>query len=226
MAEAKQSHLNGAYYGPPIPPQQSYHRPGRGSSGLCCFPCCILNALVKLIVTIIVVLGIIVLVLWLVLRPSKVKVYVDNVSLTEFNLTDNNLSYNLKLDMSVRNPNKRVGIYYDRLEATAYYEGNRFGYTTLPAFYQGHKNTSMLYPAFVGQSAIALASSGVSDFNQDASQGYFDVFVRVNLRIRFKVGPIKTNRYKPKFECDLRIPLSSNGSAAAGFTRTKCDIDF
>ncbi|RWR85244.1 NDR1/HIN1-Like protein 3-like protein [Cinnamomum micranthum f. kanehirae] len=225
MAETKQSHLNGAYYGPPIPPKQSYHRPGRGS-GLCCGPCCILSALLKLIITIIVVLGIIVLVLWLVLRPSKVKVYVENASLTQFNLTDNTLYYNLTLDMSVRNPNKRVGIYYDRLEATAYYDENRFAYTTLPSFYQGHKNTSMLYPVFSGESVVALGSSGVADFNQDKSQGSFDIFVRVNLRIRFKVGPIKTNRYKPKFECDLKLPLSSDGSTATGFTRTKCDIDF
>lgn len=226
MAEAKQSNLNGAYYGPPVPPKQSYHRPGRGT-GICCGPCCILSALFKLIFTIIVVLGIIVLALWLVLRPSKVKVYVDGASLTQFSLNNSNtLYYNLSLDMSVRNPNKKVGIYYDKLEATASYGGQRFGYTTLPSFYQGHKNTTLLSPAFNSQSLVALASSGVSEFNSEKSNGIFSVYVQINARIRFKIGPIKTNRYKPKFKCDLKLPLASSGSTPTSFTRTKCDIDF
>ncbi|XP_058087554.1 NDR1/HIN1-like protein 10 [Magnolia sinica] len=213
---------NGAYYGPPIPPKRDYHRPGRLSG------CCILSALFKLIFTIVVVLGIAALVIWLVLRPSKVKVHVDSATLTQFNLTNsNNLYYNLSLDIAIRNPNKRIGIYHDKLEANAYYEGQRFDYVPLPTFYEGHKNTTSLYPVFTGQAAIPLQSSDVVVFNRENGDGLFSIDVKIYARIRFKIGSIKTNRYKPSFKCELRVPLmTSCGSSAVGFTRRKCDIDF
>ncbi|XP_058078938.1 NDR1/HIN1-like protein 10 [Magnolia sinica] len=226
MAEAKQVPLNGAYYGPPIPPQQTHHRRERGSG--CCGPCCLLSTLFKLIVTIIVVLGIATLIFWLIFRPSKMKVYVENATLTEFNLTDNNiLRYNLALDVAIRNPNKRIGIYYDRLEARAYYEGERFGYNPLPAFYQGHKNTTNLHPVFSGQIPISLGNSDVVDFNREKGEGFFSIDVKIYARIRFKVGSVKTRRFKPDFECELKVPLTKNGSSSAvRFTGTKCDVDF
>ncbi|XP_058087660.1 NDR1/HIN1-like protein 10 [Magnolia sinica] len=227
MADSKQANLNGAYHGPPIPPKRDYHRPGR-SSGCFCGPCCILSALFKLIFTIVVVLGIAALVIWLVLRPSKVKVHVDSATLTQFNLTNsNNLYYNLSLDIAIRNPNKQIGIYYDKLEANAYYEGQRFDYVPLPTFYQGHKNTTNLYPVFTGQAAIPFQSSDVVVFNRENGDGLFSIKVKIYARIRFKIGSIKTNRYKPDFECELRVPLMTSGSSSAvGFTRTKCEIDF
>ncbi|GKV50596.1 hypothetical protein SLEP1_g57299 [Rubroshorea leprosula] len=116
MAE-KHSHLNGAYYGPAIPPARSYHRHGHGSG---CGCCCLLSFLIKLIVTAVVILGLAALIFWLIFRPNIVKFHVTDASLTQFNLTsDNNLHYNLALNITVRNPNKKIGIYYDRIEANA-----------------------------------------------------------------------------------------------------------
>lgn len=225
MGEAKGTgaHLNGAYYGPPIPPSRSYHSHGRSSS-CCCGPCCLLSAILKFIVSLVIIVGIIVLVLWLVLRPARIKVHVDQARLTRFNLTDNNLlHYNLSLDISVRNPNRRVGIYYDRLEARAFFNGQRFHSAFLPTFYQGHKNTTMLYPSFNGEQMLVLSSGDVNEFNKQRDDGLFKVEVKIYSRIRFKVWRIKTNKYKPDADCDLKIPLAGNGSA---FSRTKCDIGF
>lgn len=223
----KGAHLNGAYYGPPIPPSRSYHRYGRSSS-CCCGPCCLLSAILKFIVSIVVILGIIVLVLWLVLRPAQIKVHVDNATLTQFNLTNSNmLHYNLSLDISVRNPNRRVGIYYDRLEARAFFNGQRLNTVSLPTFYQGHKNTTMLYPTFNGQQLLVLNADGTSKFSQQRNDGSFEVEVKIYSRIRFRVWRIKTNRYTPDAECDLKIPLAADGGAGRdGFSRTRCDIDF
>ncbi|XP_068661135.1 NDR1/HIN1-like protein 10 [Aristolochia californica] len=223
----EQTHLNGAYYGPPIPPRpHSYRRPGRGSS-CCCGPCCLLSFLFKFIVSLVIIAGIIALIVWLALRPARVKVHVDTAELSQFNLTNGNvLHYNLSLSVSVRNPNKRIGIYYDRLEARAFYQGQRLDSRFLPTFYQGHKNTTMLYPAFSGQQLLVLGSQDVNDFEQQKREGRFEVDVKIYARIRFKVGKFKTNRYTPDAECDLRMPLTTGGSAGGGFSRTKCDIDF
>lgn len=225
MAESKQSHLNGAYYGPSIPPTKTYHSHGRGTSGcgICCFPCCILNLFFKIIFSVILVVGIAILVFWLIVRPTALKFHVVDASLSQFNITnDNMLHYNLQLNMTIRNPNKKIGIYYDHIEARAFYDDQRFSSVILTPFYQGHKNTTTLNPVFQGQ---MLVPSALSEYNQDKTDGKFDIQVKLYLRIRFKVGRVKTNKYKPKIKCNFEVPLGSDPSSI-GFNTEKCKIDF
>ncbi|XVE75875.1 hypothetical protein DITRI_Ditri12bG0126800 [Diplodiscus trichospermus] len=219
----KEAHLNGAYYGPSVPPAtRNYHRPGRGSG--CGCGCCLLKLLFNIIITAVVIIGLAVLIFWLIFRPNRVKFHVTDVSLTEFNLTNNTLHYNLAVNMTVRNPNKRIGIYYDRIEARAYYEDQRFDMQTLTPFYQGHKNTSFLNPVFSGQHLVTFGGDQTnSEFNEDRTSGIYDIDVKLYLRIRFKVGKIKTGRFKPKISCDLKVPLNATSGA---FKTTKCDLDF
>ncbi|GLT47701.1 hypothetical protein SLA2020_213730 [Shorea laevis] len=224
MAE-KHSHLNGAYYGPAVPPARSYHRHGHGSG---CGCCCLLSFLIKLIVTAVIILGLAALIFWLIFRPNIVKFHVTDASLTQFNLaSDNYLHYNLAVNITVRNPNKKIGIYYDRIEANAYYEDQRFATQQLTQFYQGHKNTSYLNPSFQGQKLVLLGADGVSEYNQEKNSGVYSIDVKLNLRVRFKLGKLKTWRFKPKIECDLKVPLSSSdGGLVGGAETTKCKIDF
>ncbi|XWS56058.1 hypothetical protein CRYUN_Cryun09bG0054200 [Craigia yunnanensis] len=225
MAE-KQAHLNGAYYGPSIPPAtRNYHRHGRGGCGC---GCCLLKLLVKIIIAAVVVIGLAVLIFWLIFRPNRVKFHVTDVSLTEFNLTTNNtLHYNLAVNMTVRNPNKRIGIHYDRIEARAYYEDQRFATQTLTPFYQGHKNTSFLNPVFIGQPFVSLGADETSKFNEEMTSGIYSIDVKLYLRIRFKVGRVRTGKFKPKISCDLKVPLkSANGNLAGSVETTRCDWDF
>lgn len=78
---------------------------------------------------------------------------------------------------------------------------------------------------FNGQQVVFLGAEELSKLNLDKSVGVFDVDVKLYLRIRFKLGRIKTWRIRPKIKCDLKVTLSSNGKAADGFQTTKCDAD-
>ncbi|KAI9121949.1 hypothetical protein K1719_007039 [Acacia pycnantha] len=229
----KNPQLNGAYYGPSIPPPpKSYHRPGRGGSGLCCcFDCCcgcIFSLIFKLLCTIIVIVGIAVLVFWLLVRPSKVKFHVTDASLTEFNYTnDGTLHYNLALNMTIRNPNRRLGIYYDNVEARALYEDARFASNEISPFYMGHKTTHYLSTEFNGQNLISLGADQTSEYNKQKSSGVYDIDVKLYLRIRFKLGVFKTGKFKPKIHCDLKVPLTANGNSSSGtFETTECEFDY
>jgi hypothetical protein len=222
MAE-KQPHLNGAYYGPSVPPpSRSYHSQGHGGGCGCC------SCLLKLIGGVVVVVGLAVLIFWLVFRPNRIKFQVTDASLTQFNFTTttNMLYYNLALDVTIRNPNKKIGIYYDRIEANAFYEDQRFGTEALTPFYQGHKNTTVLTPVFKGQQFALLGANELSVLNSEKNLGVFDIHVKLNLQVRFKLGKFKTWRMKPKINCELKVPLSSNGISVVGFETTKCDIGF
>lgn len=237
MAEPKQPQLNGAYYGPSIPPpskSRSYHRPSRGSSCnplSCCCGCifdCVWCCFCQILIGLIVTLGIIALILWLVFRPNKVKFYADDAELTqfEFSTSNNTLYYNLALNMTIRNPNKRLGIYYDSIEARAFYQGKRFSSVYLERFYQGKKNTTNLHTAFRGEQLLPLQSSEISKYNDQSTSGTFDIEVKLYIRGRLKFGWVKSPRIKPKIECDLKIPLESNGRSSGTFESKRCGLDW
>jgi hypothetical protein len=237
MGESRQAHLNGAYYGPSIPPpSKTYHRPGRGGGGCCCnpFSCCcnclmncICTCIFQILCTIIVIVGIVVLICWLIFRPNNVKFYASNASLAEFNLNNNTLHYNLAVNLTIRNPNKRIGIYYDRIEARAFYQGERFDSVELQPFYQGHKTTDYLTAEFRGQNMVLLGDKELSNYNSDRSSGMYDIDVKLYLRIRLKFGIVKSTRVKPKIDCDLKIPLTANGTApSAAYESKRCDFDW
>ena len=217
MADSKQG-LNGAYYGPAVHRRQSARIIGRGSS--CCNPCSLFCSLFKFLLAIVFLLGIVVLVLWLVFRPNEVKVYVETADLQQFDLSNGSLLYNLNTNISIRNPNRRISLYFDSVESVAYYGDFRFGYTTLPPFYLGHKSTAMLNPAFKGENR-PLGIDVASTFNRERSEGFFYVRIDINPRVRFKVWFIKSNKYKPRARCTLKLPVTGS----AGFERTKCNID-
>lgn len=215
--------LPGAFYGPAVPAPA----PAPPSKSRDCF-CCLFSTAIKIFIGAMILLGVLAIVLWLVLRPYDIKAHVATATLTQFNLTTlanggRNLQYNLSTVVTIRNPNKRVGIYYDYLEATSEYEGERFGWVGLPTFYQGHKNTTTLYPAFTGTSAIDLSSSDVSDFELQRNAGVFDVTLRLWGRIRFKIGSsFKTSRRTVKIRCSLTIPYGA--SPGRTFSGTRCRV--
>ncbi|CAN6439086.1 unnamed protein product [Victoria cruziana] len=235
MADSKAANFNAAYYagpkGAPTDPQQppyAYHSHGRGRRS--CGFCCIMGTLLKLIIAIVVVLGIAALVVWLVLRPTAINFYVEEASLTRFNLTNaTTLHYDLKLNVSIRNDNKKIGIDYDKLEATPYYAGERFGWDQLPGFYQGHRNTTVLQIAFKGQALILPGDFVASVFDDQKARGFYYLDVKIKPKMRFKIGHLKTTEYSPKVWCYLQLALdskNSSSSAAGGFTRTECDVDY
>ncbi|KAE9590796.1 hypothetical protein Lal_00023006 [Lupinus albus] len=224
------SNLNGAYYGPAVPPPKSYHRPSRSSGCGCCCGC-LFSLIFKIIITIVIIVGIAVFLFWLIVRPNKVKVNVTEATLTQFNYTTNNtLYYNLSLNITIRNPNKRLGIYYDYIEAQPFYHDARFDLMTLEPFYQGHKTTNELNAAFKGQHVIVLGADQISELDKEKISGVYDIEVKIYLKIRFKLGVLKTGKMKPNIDCDLKVPLttSNNGNSIDGsaFQTTKCDWGF
>lgn len=201
---------------------------GRDCGDGCC--CCLLKLLFEIIAAVLIIVGIAALVFWLIFRPvNVVKFHVTEAELTQFNLTAGNsvLNYDLKLNLTIRNPNKKIGVYYDRLEARAFYEDQRFSVADVAPFYQGHKTTSVVSPVFAGRQGVVLGATDLSGFNADKTAGVFNIKVKLYLRLRFKLGSWKTFRFKPKVKCSLMVPLSSNnGGSTVTFQTTKCDIDW
>ncbi|KAG5072811.1 hypothetical protein GLYMA_03G201500v4 [Glycine max] len=226
----KQPHLNGAYYGPAIPPaEQPRYRPHSHRGRSCC--CCLFGILWKILVALIVLVGLAVLIFWLVVQPRSFKFHVTEADLTQFDYYTNNntLHYNMVLNFTARNPNKKLNIYYDKVEALAFYEDVRFAsydvITHMNSFRQYKKSSSPMSAVFTGQQLLMLNNDQVSEFNQDRNTGVYDIYVKLYFRMRFRLGDFISNDYKPKVKCHLKVPFSKNGTFTL-FQTTKCDVDF
>ncbi|KAL1211109.1 NDR1/HIN1-like protein 2 [Cardamine amara subsp. amara] len=233
--------LNGALYGSPIPPpQKTYHSHAkRGADvgcGICrcflncllCCGACLLNLVCSILIGIAVCLVIIALILWFTPRPNAVQFQVPEANLTRFDLDtqNNNLHYNLSLNFVIRNPNRRLGIHYDQLEARGFYGDQRFAAVSLPSFYQGHKNTTVVGMEFNGQRLVLLGGGGRKDLTDDQKSGIYRIDVKLRFKIRFKFGFLNSWAFKPKIKCHLKVPLSSSSSAGGlQFHPTKCHVD-
>ncbi|KAF9597425.1 hypothetical protein IFM89_026005 [Coptis chinensis] len=219
MSQAHEIPLNVAYNGPSVPFQQPPRKRRR------CGCCCVLGTTFTVILSIIVALGIAALIFWFVVRPTKMEYTVVSTDLQRFDLVNNNtIHYNLTLYMDVRNPNKRIGIYYDQLDFIASYTAwNRFAWAGVPRYYQGHRNTTNLRVNFQGQQLLVLPPWTRDSFNLEKSRGYFGIAIRVYSQIRFKVAGSITGSFKPYADCVLSIPLASNGTLR--FESTRCGVD-
>ena len=163
---------------------------------------------------------------WIIISPSSVKFHVTDASLTQFNLTSNNtLYYNFKVNVTMRNPNNNIIVYYRRITAISWYKDNAFGWVSLTPFDQGHKNTTFLQAVFEGQRVIKLKSKQLGEYKDETSVGiYKDLAVDFDLRIRAKYAKFKSSRFNtPIVQCRrLRVPLISNGKSVPPFSVTRC----
>ncbi|CAM0901819.1 unnamed protein product [Alopecurus aequalis] len=201
----------------------------RCASCLCCpfkcLACGLFSCLCSILVTLLVIAGVLALVLYFVFRPHMIAATVDSASLAAFALSPTSaLAYNLTVAMTVRNPNKRVGLYYDGVEALALFEAQRFGYAPLDPFFQGHEAKTQLSPVFGGQQVLE-GDVTAADFRSQQSGGVFDVEVKLNAKLRVKVWAFKVPGPRARISCPLSLPAPGAASAPA-FKPTECKVWF
>ncbi|XP_017250668.2 NDR1/HIN1-like protein 3 [Daucus carota subsp. sativus] len=126
--------------------------------------------------------------------------------------------------MTIRNSNRRIGIYYDQIEVQALYAGQIFGTTSVPGFYLGHKETEYLNPVFDGQSLVVLQGEDWSKFDMERQLENFSINIKLYLEVRLKMLLFTTPKYKPGIDCDLKVPLDSKGGVSGYFESQRCDF--
>ncbi|XP_022773525.1 NDR1/HIN1-like protein 6 [Durio zibethinus] len=179
----------------------------------CCCKC--LCWTLSLLLLQIVILGIIVGILFLVFQPKLPKYSIDSLQVTQFNLNSVNSSLSATFDVTItaRNPNKRIGIYYEggsRLEA--WYTETKLCEGSMPKFYQGHRNTTVLVLPLSGQ--IQNGTGLISALQQQQQQtGNIPLRLRVNQPVRVKLGKLKLMKVKFLVRCRLVVnALSANNA--------------
>ena len=152
---------------------------------------------------IIVLVGLVVLITWLALKHHKPKYYLDHVSVSQFKIThDGFVNSKVLFNITTRNPNKKVVIYYDQIDAFLLYDGQEIAWASISPFFQGHNNTTFLHTPLSGYSN-SLQPDTSTDLKLERCFGKINMVFRLYARIRFKVG-----RWKCQLNFSTRLILS------------------
>ncbi|KAK6126507.1 hypothetical protein DH2020_039741 [Rehmannia glutinosa] len=132
---------------------------------------------------------------------------------TIFNLNvsaPNVISTTVQVTVNSRNPNSNIGIYYDRLDVYATYRNQQITYyTVIPPVYQGHKDVNVWSPFIYGNTVPVAPYNGLA-LTQDQSDGAIAITVKINGRVRWKVGSFISGRYHLHVTCPAYIPLGNS----------------
>ncbi|XP_062205368.1 NDR1/HIN1-like protein 6 [Phragmites australis] len=182
---------------PPLPPPRRHRR------GCCCrFICCIIVTVVVLAVLAAAAVG----ALYLVFDPKAPRYSVDRLSVSAFQVDPTTLTARAGFDVTVTatNPNARIGIYYEPGSSLGvWYESYRLARGALPAFYQGHRNTTVLALAMGGD--VQLGSAVVTALQDAQRTGAVPLVFRADVPVRVELGTFKLWKVTSRVRCDLVV---------------------
>jgi hypothetical protein len=119
-----------------------------------------------------------------------------------------------QVTIASRNPNDRVGVYYKTLDAfTTYRDEPVTVPVSMPSIYQGHKDVSVWSPVMSGD-AVPVSQYVADAMKQDIAAGYVLLHVKVEGRVKWKVGSWVSGGYHLFVTCPAL--LATSGSAFAG----------
>ncbi|CAL4925614.1 unnamed protein product [Urochloa decumbens] len=203
---------------PPLPP------PKRRGRGCCCrFLCCVVITLVLLAVLAAAAAA----ALYFAFRPKAPQYSVDRLSVSAFQLDPSTLTARAAFDVAVTatNPNTRIGIYYERGSSlSVWYEQYRLARGALPAFYQGHRNTTALAIAMAGE--VQLGSAVVSGLQDAQRQGAVPLVFRADVPVRVELGKFKLWKVTSRVRCDLVVDRLMDLSSPIKIKASNCKFSF
>jgi len=179
-----------------------YSRPPKRRKSCCRCLCCTICFLFALVATIAIVCGI----LYWVFQPKIPKYSVDSIHITNLSI-NSDLSTNCQFSVNVTawNPNKKIGIYYlDNSHLAVLYSGVELCTGALPAFYQGHKNTTFL-PVALSATGARLTTDMVSALNKQQQQDSIPLNLKANVPVKIKLGKLKLMKIKVRVRWDLVV---------------------
>ncbi|XP_017257216.1 NDR1/HIN1-like protein 12 [Daucus carota subsp. sativus] len=163
----------------------------------------------QFILIFLVLIAVTALVLWLVYNPHKPKFSLVNAAVFDLNTTSPPfISTTLQFTIVARNPNDRVSVYYDRLNAFVSYKSQMITpQMILPPLHQ-YKDSTVSFSPVLGGVAVPVSLEVANGIVMDM-EGYGLVQLRLVLqgRVKWKVGPIKTSYYDLYVACDMLLGL-------------------
>ncbi|KAL9237463.1 hypothetical protein vseg_012007 [Gypsophila vaccaria] len=149
-----------------------------------------------------------ILLIWFILHPSKPEFTLHEIDVYQLNLSSPHLlNSSIEITLESRNPNQRVGIYYDELRAHVTYKRQQITLdTSIPTFYQGQQDSDLLSASLIGN-GLPVASSLSYDLGRDQATGKLVLMVKIDGKIRWKVATWISGDYRMNVNCVAILSL-------------------
>lgn len=185
------------------------------------------NTLCSLLLGLLLVAVVVLFVLWLSLRPHRPRFNIASFSISggldpAFSPTGSSLAFNV----SDRNPNRHIGIYYDAVHASVHF------YDALvasgPAFtagwYQPNKTTTSI-TGLLDVVGPRTSDTSWPSFSAAVQAGRVSLHLQLTTAIRFRVSnALHSGRQKMHVSCDLFV--GPDGNLLPESVGTACDRYF
>ncbi|KAI4382226.1 hypothetical protein MLD38_008215 [Melastoma candidum] len=152
-----------------------------------------------------------VLLIFLILRPTKPSFILRDAMVYNFNSTASPtlLTTTIQVTISTRNPNARVGVYYQKLDVYASYRGQQITLPVqLPDSYQGHKEIVEWSPFLYGES-VPVSPFLAESLAEDQNVGTVLLNIKVDGKVKWKVGTWVSGKYLLHANCPALLVFKS-----------------
>ncbi|OIT02634.1 PREDICTED: protein YLS9-like [Nicotiana attenuata] len=175
-----------------------------------CFCKCICWT-ISLIILLLIIIAAIGGILYLVFKPKIPQYSVDNLRISDLRLNfDMSLYARFNVRITAVNPNKKIGIYYEKgSRLSVWYKNTQLCQGSIPKFYQGHQNKTVLDVALTGQSQYG--NTLMSAIQEAAQTGRIPLDLKIKVPVSVKLGKLKLRKVKILGDCLLIVDsLSAN----------------
>lgn len=189
-------------------------------SSSCSYCRCMCWAL-SILLLVLIIIGATAGILYLVFRPKLPSYSVDSLKISNLRLNlDMSLYAKFDIKITADNPNKKIGIYYEqggRLSVS--YTNMRLCEGTLPKFYQGHQNKTVLNVALTGRDQYG--NTLMNALQQQQQTGSIPLDLKVDAPVAIKLGTLKLRKVRILGKC-LLVVDSLTANKFISITANKC----
>ncbi|KAJ0267165.1 NDR1/HIN1-like protein 26 [Hirschfeldia incana] len=172
----------------------------------------------------------IIFLIWLTLHPTKPEFSLTEADIYTLNLSSSAthvLNSSIQLTVFSKNPNKKVGIYYDKLLVYAAYRGQQItSEAPLPPFYQSHEEINLLTALLQGNELPVSQSFGYQII-RDRAAGNVIIGMKMAGKLRWKIGTFVSGAYRFNVNCVAIVSFGPNTTTdpLASIQGTRCSTD-
>ncbi|KAF3779969.1 NDR1/HIN1-Like protein 3 [Nymphaea thermarum] len=171
---------------PPLPPRRTrQYYANRAKESLTSRA---VRCVCAIFLTLLLIFGVIAFVLWLSLRPHRPRFHIEGFSFPGISQNGSLQNTLITFNFTIRNPNQKIGIHYDSMEAQVFYRDRLLGQTPLVShFYQGPKNTTVVLGQ-VNATPLPATDPVWQNIVADRSAGKVGFRIEMTIEVRSKVA--------------------------------------
>ncbi|PIN09510.1 hypothetical protein CDL12_17915 [Handroanthus impetiginosus] len=149
--------------------------------------------------------GLLTFILWLSLRPHRPRFHIEEFSIPALAHAGGFENAEIIYNLTTRNVNQNIGVYYDSMQMTVFYEDQSIGGKPLLfPFYQEPKNTTVIAGP-LGGASLTVTNQRWEQFLAARGRGEVVFRVEVTSIIRFKISTWNSKHHRMHANCPAGV---------------------